>query len=211
MTSVASRRQATKATDPSSPPRSPDGADDDVAEILLAVARGSEDAWRQLVARYGRRIYAMARSRCGRHDLAEDITQSVFVTLAEKLGSGEYTEQGRFEQWLFRIAMNRVRDEQRRLGRRGRLSPDENDPPPEALAAPVEQPEGADPRLLRQLRDALEQLPEADRQIIELRHHANLPFKVIAEMLDEPLGTLLARHHRAIGKVRKILDGEVDS
>ena len=41
-------------------------------------------------------------------------------------------------------------------------------------------------------------LHDADREVIELRHHGGLSFKQIAELLDEPLGTLLARHHRAL-------------
>ena len=43
-------------------------------------------------------------------------------------------------------------------------------------------------------------------QILHLRHAAGLTFKQIAEVLDEPLGTVLARQHRALAKLRRILD-----
>ena len=51
-----------------------------------------------------------SRRRSEGCELAEEITQSVFVTVASKLVGGGYTEQGRFESWLFRVAMNRIRD-----------------------------------------------------------------------------------------------------
>src|SRR5687767_6592676 len=88
-----------------------------VAGLLAAAAEGDQDAWRDLIGRYSRRIYALARSRCQAVDVAEEVTQSVFATVAAKLGSGGYSEQGKFESWLFRVAMNRIRDEMRRRRR----------------------------------------------------------------------------------------------
>jgi RNA polymerase sigma-70 factor (ECF subfamily) len=127
----------------------------------------------------------------------------VFVTVASKLVSGEYTEQGRFEAWLFRVAMNRIRDEARRSKRR----PDSFDAGLEtetpALVADQHQPEHAS--ALAALRAAVGQLADADREVIELRHHAGMSFKQIAELLEEPLGTLLARHHRALRKLKELL------
>jgi RNA polymerase sigma-70 factor (ECF subfamily) len=51
-------------------------------------------------------------------------------------------------------------------------------------------------------------LPDADREVVELRHHAGLTFAQMADMLSEPLGTLLARHHRALKKLKSILAGQ---
>ena len=50
-------------------------------------------------------------------------------------------------------------------------------------------------------------LSEADRQVIDLRHIGGMSFKQMAEELQEPLGTLLARHHRALQKLRTLMDG----
>src|SRR3954465_2189403 len=96
----------------------------DLAPLLEAAARGDPAAWRELVNRYSRRVYALAKSRCRNEDVAEEIAQSVFATVATKLGAGEYTESGRFESWLFRVAMNRVRDVVRKAKRR----PETHDP-----------------------------------------------------------------------------------
>lgn len=197
-----------------------------IADVLRAAGGGDEEAWRKIVHLYARRVYALARSRLGGtgrniggaggaggagasrgsgHDAAEEVTQSVFVTVAAKLSSGEYTEQGRFESWLFRVAMNRIRDEVRRLRRHA--TPTD----PETLDASAGRPEkSADlardrEDSVRLLRGAIEHLAETDREVIELRHHAGLSFKQMAELLDEPLGTLLARHHRALRKLKDII------
>ena len=58
------------------------------------------------------------------------------------------------------------------------------------------------------LQDALARLSEADRQVIHLRHFTGLSFAAIAEILGEPLGTVLARQHRALKKLRQHLGGE---
>ncbi len=52
----------------------------------------------------------------------------------------------------------------------------------------------------------MSQLSDSDREIIELRHHGQLSFKQISEMTSDPVGTLLARHHRALKKLRSIME-----
>jgi RNA polymerase sigma-70 factor (ECF subfamily) len=69
--------------------------------------------------------------------------------------------------------------------------------------------EKLDPALLLALRDAMGQLSDSDQRIIYLRHCGELSFKQVAEMLEEPLGTVLARHHRALEKLRKLM-GRLD-
>lgn len=135
-------------------------------------------------------------------ELAEEITQSVFVTVASKLVGGGYTEQGRFESWLFRVAMNRIRDEVRRARRQAAPTDPES---LSTLAAAGETERDDRPAMLDALRSALERLPDADREVIELRHHAGMSFRQIADLLEEPIGTLLARHHRALRKLKDIM------
>jgi RNA polymerase sigma-70 factor, ECF subfamily len=176
-----------------------------VAGLLAAAAEGDQDAWRTLIGRYGRRIYALARSRCQTVDVAEEVTQSVFATVAAKLGSGGYSEQGKFESWLFRVAMNRIRDEMRRRRRHA-------EPTDPVLLTHIQSPAALDGHaetpMLGRLREAMHRLPDADREIIELRHHGQMSFKQMADLLDEPLGTLLARHHRALRKLKQLIGGD---
>ena len=175
----------------------------EIDTLLSRAAARDERAWRELIALYTRRVYAAAKAHIASPELAEEITQSVFVTVAEQLTSGKYVEQGRFESWLFRIAMNRVRDEARRAKRHAAPTDPSTFDPISSEDAPTLP---TDQNALAQLRAAIAQLPETDRTIIELRHHAALPFATIAEILSEPVGTLLARHHRALRKLKAIIE-----
>jgi RNA polymerase sigma-70 factor (ECF subfamily) len=174
-----------------------------LALLVARAARGDEDAWRRIVERCAPRMHAILRAQCRDDDLAEEIVQSTFCTVVRTLAT--YEEGGRFESWLMRIAMNRLRDEMRRRGRQA--------VPTESstligLAGGVEPADEPDAGRLegRRLRQALDRLSEADREIIHLRHVGGLGFKQIAEALDTPIGTLLARHHRALRKLRASLE-----
>ncbi len=204
----AAEQSARPAHDPDAV-RAGDPDPAETARLVADAADGDERAWEILVSRYGRRIYALAKSRLHDADAAEEITQSVFVTLAQKLRGGAesaYTESGKFEPWIFRIAMNRVRDEGRkRQRRRGTLR---IEPGIDIGAAPRdnhtdhEETHGQ----LDAMREAIQTLDERDREIIELRHHGSLSFAQIADLLSEPIGTCLARHHRAIKKLRERIE-----
>ncbi|MFN5943565.1 MAG: RNA polymerase sigma factor [Phycisphaerae bacterium] len=175
-----------------------------IAGLLSRAMRGDERAWRELVGAYGPRVFALAQSRCHNADVAEEIMQSVFATVAVKVRGRDYIEHGKFEAWLFRVAMNRVRDYARSKKRSSALFQQSTEPVAEA-AAQREQ-ERTDGEQLSALRAAMEQLPDADREVIDLRHHGDLSFKQIADLLDEPLGTLLARHHRALRKLKELVE-----
>jgi RNA polymerase sigma-70 factor (ECF subfamily) len=198
-------------------PEQPEALD----QLLARAAEGDEFAWRTIIEQYERRVYGLIRAQCGNSDLAEEITQSTFCTVVSKIGG--YTEQGRFESWLFRIAMNRLRDEMRRRRRQaipvegetltGLAGADEGSPPPgqtgERGGAAIEAA-GLGEGQLNALRRAMQQLGEADRTIIHLRHHAGLSFKQISDLLDEPLGTVLARQHRALRKLKDLMGESAD-
>lgn len=207
-------------------------ADDRPDRIVARAAEGDPDAWRDLVETYSPRVYALLAQQCRDRDLAEEITQATFVKLVTQLGhstdraapgggGGGYEERGRFEPWLFRVAMNLLRDEMRRRGRQARpmsFGPMRTsaDNPGEHGAAfePIER-RAADPferasstEQIEQMQQAIGQLPEADQQVLHLRHTAGLSFAEIAETLEQPLGTVLARGHRALGKLRRMMSIE---
>lgn len=180
-----------------------DAAAERLAAIVQGASAGDEAAWGELIELYGRRVFAMAKSRFGDPDVAEEIAQSVFATIATKLSSGQYAERGRFEAWLFRVTMNRIRDEARRLKRHAHPT----DPAELSLQeSRSDGPRTADRGRIAGLRRAMDELSEVDREVIELRHHGGMSFKEMAELLDEPVGTLLARHHRALRKLRQIME-----
>ncbi|MBT8487061.1 MAG: RNA polymerase sigma factor [Phycisphaerales bacterium] len=175
-------------------------------QAVQRAAQGDEIAWRTIVDAYSRRVFGLLRAQCGNSDLAEEITQSTFCTIVTKIGS--YTETGKFESWLFRIAMNRLRDEMRRRKRQARPVEEET---LSGLVGPAAEAEAPPSVELAQLRRALEQLSEADRKIVHLRHFGGLSFKQIADVLDQPLGTVLARQHRALKKLKGLMTPDGDA
>jgi len=200
----------------------------DLPQTLRAATAGDAAAWNGLVAAYSGRVFGLLVKQCGDRDLAEELTQVTFVKLVDQLrDAGGYEEKGRFESWLFRIAMNKLRDEMRRRKRQAR--PMDMSPAPGkgdgdgngggsagtigVLAATADAGDlGEDPaaRLSRaeqvqRLREVIAGLPEADQEVLHLRHTAGLSFAQIAETLEQPLGTVLARGHRALNKLKKLM------
>ena len=202
----------------------PKGRDRELGLLLERAAEGNEEAWRELVETYTRRVFGLLVRQCGDRDLAEEITQATFVQVVRHIG--RYREQGKFEPWLFRIAINRLRDEMRQRKRRARsmdMSGGRSaDGAPWAAAedqladgtggrsaapSPLERVTRAED--IQRLRQAIGQLNEADQEVLHLRHTAGLSFAQIAQTLGQPLGTVLARGHRAVAKLRKALETDV--
>lgn len=172
------------------------------AERLLRLAAGGDSAaWRKIVSIYAPRVFGILRAQCRDDELAEEIAQSTFCTLAAKIAS--YIESGRFESWLFRIAMNRLRDEMRRRTRHARSAGEETFA---SVAAPSAGPAGLEEEVRRKLVSAMARLSESDREIIELRHTGGMSFRALSDYYSEPIGTLLARHHRALKKLKAMLE-----
>jgi len=202
------------------PPKSPDDA-------LARAAAGDGEAWRDVVAHWTPRVFALLLKQCRDRELAEELTQATFVKVVTRIE--RYRERGRFEAWLFRVAMNHLRDEMRRRRRQatpvdptggddaeGARTPRLGDAGRNVRGETAEQPSPLDRMALEEdlvrLRDAVGRLPEADQEVLLLRHTAGLSFAQIAESLGQPLGTVLARGHRALGKLRKMLaDADADA
>jgi len=172
---------------------------------LAAAARGDESAWRQIVDAYSGRVFGLLVRQCRDRELAEEITQATFVKVVRKLG--DYNESGKFESWLFRIAMNRLRDEMRR--RKRQANPvDFAATPPETIGLTDASDEAGpmkpliDAEQADALHAAIAELPEADQQVIHLHYTAGLGYQEIADTLEQPLGTVLARGHRALKKLK---------
>ena len=185
-------------------------ADLSLDRTLAEAAGGDQEAWSRIVARYGPRLYAIVVRQCGDRELAEEITQATFVQLVVSIDG--YREQGRFEAWLFRIAMNRLRDEMRRRKRQAKPLGTMHSDAALNLGLAAHRDTADDPHVqasraeqVALLKSAVARLTPRDREILLLRHTAGLSFPQIAETLREPLGTVLARAHRAVGKLRQTM------
>lgn len=186
---------------------------DELADVIAAARRREPAAFDALVTAYSARLYGYFYRLTGsRHD-AEDLLQEVFVRLVRTIG--RYEHAGRFEGWLFRIATNLVRDRVRRSktslsagGQAGlRASHGEAESVRERLDLVADGPSVSLERAedIDQLQRAIGQLPEAEREVILLRHFSQLSFREIAEQMGTPLGTALARAHRGLARLRELM------
>ena len=184
-----------------------------LVEIIRDCQNNQPDGYERLLAEYGPRLYGYFIRASGSASEADDLLQELFVRLLEKIG--QYTEENRFEHWLFRIAANLVRDRYRQRARKiaawtkltsGQTGRVEAETP--AAERPDEQAQRAEER--DRLAQALEQLPTLDREIIMLRHYGALSFKEIAEIYQMPIGTALSKVHRGLKQLRDILTGNDD-
>ena len=154
-----------------------------------------------LYDRYGRLVFSMALRVVQERGAAEEITQDVFVRCWRSLDRYQ-PSQGSLASWLLSITHNRAIDELR--SRRGKNTRRE-------ISDDVLQPlatidSGFDEALLRgEIRQALEQLPEAQRDVIELVFWSGLTRREIAEQLSLPLGTVHTRLRLGMDKLRESL------
>lgn len=179
-------------------------------ELLRRAARRDAEALGRLVDLYGSRLYGLLYRLTASRDAADELLQETFLRVVRTID--RYEHNGKFEAWLFRIAANLARDRGRQRGRRHATSAfderelqsatftNDADAGPEADVVRRERTE----RLLA----GLDALSDTDREIVMLRHYSELSFQEIADLLGVPLGTALARAHRALGKLREIV-GEV--
>lgn len=180
-------------------------------DLVHRARRRDPAALDALFSAFQPRVYVLLLRLTRSREWAEDLLQETFLRVVRTLES--YVHDGRFEAWLFRIAANLARDYSRQQRRRGPMHTLDGEPDqPGSLPLPVARDETPDAAMNRAehgalLAAALERLPEADREILILRHYADMSFREIAELLGVPLGTALARAHRALGKLRADLAG----
>jgi RNA polymerase sigma factor (sigma-70 family) len=182
------------------------------ASAMIAGARaGAEGAYQELLAAYGPRLYGYFFRATGSHHDAEDLLGELLLRLVRHLPA--YDDRGRFEPWLFSIAANLVRDRIRRSKTAvpaASLEAESGGRPAlaEAIAGHDEPVEAG---LLREqmradVAAALESLEEQSRQMVLLRHFGQLSYREIAEIFNCPIGTVLARVHRALKVLRAALE-----
>ena len=189
----------------------------DHAELEQLIKRcqdGEQAAFNELLDTYGPKVYAYFYRVTGAQEQAEDLLQDLFVKLIEKIHL--YKHQNKFEHWLFRIAANQARDRARKFASRGYTASinDDGGKDYDTLASqlPGETLPPESDLIMREevdaLQDALAQLPEFDREIIMLRHYSQMSFKDIAQECNIPLGTALAKVHRGLKELKRILQYE---
>jgi RNA polymerase sigma-70 factor (ECF subfamily) len=172
----------------------------DLARIVTGCKGGDARCFAQIIDMYASRCYGYFYRLTGNNDISDELLSELFVKLVEKIGS---YKGGSFESWLFKIASNIFHDHLRGKHRRKKLL--------ESQVAEFEsgtiEPKQSDGELTDKLQIQLGRLDKDTRELIMLRFYSQLSFKEIAKMRAEPIGTTLAKTHRALNKLREFMEG----
>lgn len=178
---------------------------DDSTLMRLMVGR-REEALGELYDRYGRLVYSLCWNILGDQALAEEVTQDVFLRVWERANTYE-ASLGKVSTWLTSVARHRAIDvlRSRRKRPEGNLAGFTIE---EALDLPASddvEAEAEGSRQRERVRQALAQLPEAQRQALTYAYLWGYSHSQIAQALDEPLGTVKTRIRLAMQALRKLL------
>lgn len=176
-------------------------------ELINLFTTGNVNAFEALVLRHKDKIYTSILFLVKDKYLAEDIFQDVFIRVIDTIKSGRYTEEGKFLPWAMRIAHNLCVDHFRKVKRTPSIRTSEDHDIFEVLNFTEESAE--DKLMKRQshnrVRDMLDQLPEDQREVIILRHYADMSFKEIAQITNCSINTALGRMRYGLINLRKMM------
>lgn len=176
-------------------------------DLLVSYQQGDLEAFEQLYDRHAQRTLTYLIGMLRDRDLAEEVLQRSFVSLVER--SPHMAESTDIRAYLFATARNQalnlLRSKRRRRDAKGRYGilmrrRRERQDPSRSAASEED--------LCRQLNDALNELPDGEREVVLLRTQGELTFDQIAEALRIPLGTASTRYQNALRRMRKCLADE---
>jgi RNA polymerase sigma-70 factor (ECF subfamily) len=172
--------------------------------LIWRFKRGSSDALCRIYKKYKDNLLRLASALSNDQNAAEDIVHDFFVSFAQS--PEKLKLNGSLKSYLARCVVNRVRNanktrrRQEATGLDGTATVRSNSKRPEQWIIDSEQ--------LRQLNDALAQLPEQQREVIILHLQGEMKFKAIAELQDVSINTVQSRYRYGLDKLRSILDSE---
>lgn len=176
-------------------------------QLINLYLDGDPQAFSTLVHRYKDRIYTSIYLLVKDKYLAEDIFQDSFIRIIDTLQSGKYSDEGKFLPWAMRIAHNLCVDHFRKVKRTPVIKTSDDRDIFDVLN--FSEP-GADHRMMQRqtherVRKILELLSEDQREVIIMRHYADLSFKEIATLTNCSINTALGRMRYGLINLRKMV------
>ena len=173
-------------------------------ELIARYQAGEEMALKTIILRYQRRLFSYLIVSVRNKELAEDIFQDTFIKVINTIRSGNYHEEGKFFQWIMRIANNLKIDYYRRLQHMPTVDGGEDF---DIFTIIGSRDESVEEKMIREqtysdLNHYVEYLPEEQKEVLKLRIYNDYSFKEIAEMTNVSINTALGRMRYAILNLR---------
>lgn len=170
-------------------------------QLIARYLGGEHECFAQIVARWENRVVNLAYRLTGDLEEARDIGQTSFVKVYRGLHS--FNGSSRFSTWLYRVVVNASRDRLRRRAARASM------PITGAGTVDASTPEKKTQRreVAKIVSGAVAALPEAEREVVVLKHYQEKTFSEIAEIVGAPASTVKSRMERAMRNLRPLLRG----
>lgn len=170
--------------------------------------QGNQASLEQLIQRHKNRVYAYILMVVKDKQLADDIFQDTFIKVINTVRAGSYKEEGKFIQWVMRIAHNLIIDHFRKSKRIPVIDNDNDDF--DIFDTVRITDESVEDRMVieqihKDVRELIEYLPPEQKEVLMMRHYADMSFKDIAEQTDVSINTALGRMRYALINLRKLI------
>jgi RNA polymerase sigma-70 factor (ECF subfamily) len=179
------------------------GPDDSV--LITLYRNGNEAAFNLLVDRYQSKVFTTICLIVKDQDVAEDLLQDVFVKVLHTLNSDKYKEEGKFQPWVMRIAHNLAIDYFRKAKRYPTILLEDGSNLLNSLsfAEDSSEEQRIKEETLAWVRNLIDELPEAQKEVVIMRHYLDMSFQEIAEQTGVSINTALGRMRYALNHIRK--------
>lgn len=183
----------------------------DSALVSLYIA-GNENAFEQLVNRHKNKVFTTILLIVKDTYTAEDLMQDAFIKAIHTMKGGRYNEEGKFSSWICRIAHNLAIDFFRKEKRSPMITLEDGSNVFNALSFAEDSAESQQIKedTHARLRELIQTLPQAQREVLMMRHYADMSFQEIAEATGVSINTALGRMRYALINLRKkMLNGTI--
>jgi RNA polymerase sigma-70 factor (ECF subfamily) len=177
-------------------------------QLIENYLEGSDRAFETLLTRHKSKIFTSIYLFVKDQELAEDIFQDVFIKIIDTIRKGKYNHEGKFLQWAMRISYNMCVDHFRRSKRRTNVSLTDTFDIFDVLQTGDENMEQSmiKNQTHNKVRKLVDLLPPEQREVVILRHYADMSFKEIAQLTRVSINTALGRMRYALINMRKMVE-----
>ena len=176
-------------------------------ELIGRYLAGHHPSLERLIRRHKNRVFAYILMIVKDKELSEDLFQDTFIKVINTIRSGAYKEEGKFIQWVMRIAHNLIIDHFRKAKRIPVVENSDDYNIFDRVRIPVESVEEVmiTEQIHQDVKKLIDYLPKEQREVLVMRHYGDMSFKDIAEVTNVSINTALGRMRYALINLRKLV------